>query len=386
MKNKSEVPHLFSIFKAQIENLLSTTLKTLRTDGGTEYIPITKQFSQIIHQTTFPYTPQQNGFAERKHRHIIELTLAVMSHASLSSHFWDEICSSVVYLINRLPSPSHSAKIPYTELFYKNPDYSFLKILGCLCFPYTRPYNSHKLENCALPCLFLGYATTQKGFRCLHLLTNRLYISRHIQFDEACFPFKNLSTVTQQPLPSDDHNSLFHFLTEPAATPFQFQPSAQPSTVHGPISSSTAPPTFGPAPLNSLLPTTQTTHGLAPLQPAFPFHLTPPDPTQRSTEPLQPNIAPPQPTFTSPINQPSTSTYSPWPPLFPSESKPVTTSSPPDQPSTVTSTHPMITRTRDNTRRPRIFHDHVAFSATLETEPPSFTQANTKPKAQHYVS
>lgn len=82
MKHKSEVPHLFSLFKAQAENLLSTTIKTLRTDGGTEYLPITTKFSQIIHQTTCPYTPQQNGLAEQKHRHIIELTLAVMSYAS----------------------------------------------------------------------------------------------------------------------------------------------------------------------------------------------------------------------------------------------------------------------------------------------------------------
>jgi histone deacetylase 1/2 len=40
----------------------------------------------------------------------------------------------------------------------------------------------------------------------------------------------------------------------------------------------------------------------------------------------------------------------------------------------------MITRTRDNTRRPRDFPDHVALSATIETEPSSFTQANTKPE------
>jgi hypothetical protein len=119
MKNKSEVPFLFSRFKAQVENLLSTTIKTLRTDGGTEYLPITKQFPHIIHQTTCPYTPEQNGLAERKHRHIIELTIAIMTHASLPPIFWDEICSSVVYLINRLPN--HSGLITYTELLKKNP-------------------------------------------------------------------------------------------------------------------------------------------------------------------------------------------------------------------------------------------------------------------------
>lgn len=190
MKNKSEVPYLFSCFKNQVENLLSTKIKILRTDDGTEYLPITKQFSQIIHQTTCPYTPEQNGLAERKHRHIIELALAIMSHASLPSTFWDEIFSSVIYLINRLPSQSNS--IPYTKLLNKNLDYSLFRVLGCQCFPYTRPYNSNKLEMHALPCLFLGYATNQKGYCCLHLPTNKIYISRLVQFDEDFFPFKNL--------------------------------------------------------------------------------------------------------------------------------------------------------------------------------------------------
>jgi hypothetical protein len=100
MRTKSEVPHIFSRFKAQVENLFSTTIKTLRTDGGTEYLPIHTQFPHIIHQTTCPYIPEQNGLAERKHRHIIELALAIMTHASLPSYYWDEIFLSVVYLIN----------------------------------------------------------------------------------------------------------------------------------------------------------------------------------------------------------------------------------------------------------------------------------------------
>jgi GAG-pre-integrase domain len=114
LENKSEVPHIFSCFKAQAENLLSHNIKTLRTDEGTKYLPITKWFPHIIHQTTCPYTPKQNGLAERKHRHIIELTLAIMSRASLPPIYWDEIFSSVIYLINRLPSLSNSGKIPYT--------------------------------------------------------------------------------------------------------------------------------------------------------------------------------------------------------------------------------------------------------------------------------
>ena len=94
---------MFSRFKAQVENLLGTTIKIFQSDGGTEFKPITKRFPQISHQTSCPYTPQQNGLAERKHRHIIELSLSIMSQASIPPHFWDHIFQSVVFLINRLP-------------------------------------------------------------------------------------------------------------------------------------------------------------------------------------------------------------------------------------------------------------------------------------------
>lgn len=124
MTHKSEVPLIFAKFKEQIENLLNCKIKILRTNGGIEHKPIQNQYPQILHQTSCPYTPQQNDLAERKHRHIIELSLATISHASIPNSYWDEIFSSVVYLINRLPS--HTSQIPFETLFAKKPDYSLL--------------------------------------------------------------------------------------------------------------------------------------------------------------------------------------------------------------------------------------------------------------------
>lgn len=37
------------------------------------------------------------------------------------------------------------------------------------------------------PCLFLGYSPFHHGYRCLDLSSNRLYIARHICFDESTF-------------------------------------------------------------------------------------------------------------------------------------------------------------------------------------------------------
>jgi hypothetical protein len=117
LHSKDELLKVFTLFKLQAENQLNTTIKTLRTDGGTEYKPIARTFPQLTHQITCPDTPKQNGFAERKHRHVIELSLAIISRAALPLSFWADIFSSMVFLINQL---SHTSSIS-TPYYLLNP-------------------------------------------------------------------------------------------------------------------------------------------------------------------------------------------------------------------------------------------------------------------------
>jgi hypothetical protein len=58
LKFKDELVHVFSLFKAQIENVLNASIKTLRSNGDIEYKPIAQLFSPIFYQTTCPSTPQ----------------------------------------------------------------------------------------------------------------------------------------------------------------------------------------------------------------------------------------------------------------------------------------------------------------------------------------
>ncbi|KAJ4771019.1 Gag/pol [Rhynchospora pubera] len=335
LRTKDELPKVFALFKQQVENLLNHTIKILRTDGGTEYKPLSRLFPQITYQTTCPYTPQQNGLAERMHRYIVELSLATMTHASIPLPFWDEIFASIVYLINRLPSSS-TKSIPFQKLFTTKPDYTFLRVLGCLCFPYLRPYNDHKLQQRSLPCVFIGYAYNQKGYKCLHVPTNRIYISRHVTFDETVFPFS--TDVTSS---SDTFGHTSPDYTTMGSQPLTLaSPLCTPSAQHQHITTSPqqgsatahnipAPVTFAPPARQLNLPADRT-----------PLQTIPSDPPAPSSP------------VTAPTNTPAAAP--------------------------VTSLHPMTTRTRDNTRRPRTFPDHVALISTAptETEPTTFRQAN----------
>jgi hypothetical protein len=94
---KSDVPKLFTQFKTRVENLLCQKTRTLQCDGGTEFKPIMQMYPEITFQVSCPYTPEQNGLAERKHRHIVELRLATMFNASIPLIYWDQIFESIIF-------------------------------------------------------------------------------------------------------------------------------------------------------------------------------------------------------------------------------------------------------------------------------------------------
>ncbi|BBG93897.1 hypothetical protein Prudu_002043 [Prunus dulcis] len=89
-------------------------------DGGGEYV--SKAFTDflaskgIIHQLSCPYTPQQNGLAERKHRHLVETSLTLMIAAALPHQFWFHATAHAVFLINRMPSVVLEHQSPYYRL------------------------------------------------------------------------------------------------------------------------------------------------------------------------------------------------------------------------------------------------------------------------------
>jgi hypothetical protein len=210
LKNKSQVLSSFIHFKNIMENLLGSTIKIFRTDCGGEYSKNAFQSlcssHGILHQFTCPHTSQQNGVAERKHQHIVDMALCLISHSSLPFTYWPYAFSTAVYLINRLPSITRNYVSPWEILFSHSPDYKSFKIFGCACYPLLRPYNSHKFNLRSTQCIFLGYATNAKGYLCLDPKSNRLYTSRHVVFDENTFPFSNISSIST-PSSSSHHNS-----------------------------------------------------------------------------------------------------------------------------------------------------------------------------------
>lgn len=143
-----------------------------------------------------PYTNQQNDIFERKHIHLVETALTLMSEANLSPSFWFHSCAYATFLINRMLCKVLEMKSPYQVLFGKAPEIQKLKVFGSAVYPFLRPYNSNKLQARSVQCVFLGYVMGCIGVTCYNIVTRKLILSRHVIHDESMFPYKIQSTAS----------------------------------------------------------------------------------------------------------------------------------------------------------------------------------------------
>jgi hypothetical protein len=178
-----------------VEKLFDRKILTVQSDWGGEYQKLNTFFRQtgIAHHVSCTHAHQQNRSAERKHRHIVEVGLSLLAHASMPLKYWDEVFLAATYLINHLPTKVLEFSSLLERLFSKKLNYSGLRTFGCASWPNLRPFNTHKLQFCSKQCVFLGYNTMHKGFKCLNVADGRVYISRDAVFDETVFPFSKLN-------------------------------------------------------------------------------------------------------------------------------------------------------------------------------------------------
>ena len=102
----------------------------MQTDWGGEYEKLNSFFPKngTVHHVSCPHAHQQNGSAERKHRHIVEVGLSLLANASIPLKFWDEAFLTSTHLINILPSKVINHDTPMEKLFQNTPDYSSLRV------------------------------------------------------------------------------------------------------------------------------------------------------------------------------------------------------------------------------------------------------------------
>jgi hypothetical protein len=168
-----------------LERQSGLPVKALRSDNGGEYcnsrLEEYLRSKGIVHQTTAPHTPQQNGKAERLNRTLMERTRALLSQAGLPASLWAEAVVTVNYVRNRT-TRSGTDKTPW-ELFYgAKPNVSHLRIFGAPAFILVPSDLRTKLDMTSVRGTFVGYEPDSKAYR--FLVDGKIIVRREAVFDE----------------------------------------------------------------------------------------------------------------------------------------------------------------------------------------------------------
>ena len=329
LMNKSDVVPTFLSFCSYVSRQFRLPILSFQTDNGREFDNFTlrKYFQDngIAFRLSCPYTSAQNGKAERTLRTLNDSVRTMLLHAHAPPSFWAEALATATYLLNRRPCRATGTATPHEFLFGTPPTYAHLRVFGSLCYPNQSATAANKLCARSVPCVFLGYPSDHKGYRCYDPQTRRVITSRHVVFDELQFPFQQQShrPVCSAPtasdgLPEDDPviTPGYQAVQRRARPPSSPARSAPSSTL-----SSAATPT-------------------APEPPASPSATTPTEPAAASSV-----------SGASPGHYDATPSTS-SPPGASTSSSPAAASSTPPRTPVVLERHHMVTRARDGIFKP----------------------------------
>ncbi|GKB40412.1 retrovirus-related pol polyprotein from transposon TNT 1-94, partial [Tanacetum coccineum] len=216
LKKKSQAPETIMSFIKRVENENDIKVKQLRTDNGTEFRNIILvnfcDKKGIFQKISSPYTPEQNGVAERKKRTLIEAARTMLSGYVFSKQYWTEAVATACYTQNRSTIVKRHLKTPY-EIFRKIiPNINFLHVFGCPVYIHNHKDHLEKFDEKANDGYLLGYSLVSKAFEVFNTIRQQTEETYHITFDESLDAIKlsrplvdNINIAETGRYPSDEY-------------------------------------------------------------------------------------------------------------------------------------------------------------------------------------
>ena len=201
-KEKKQAHQSIVHFNQLVQTQWNATVRAYRIDGGREYggkklVQHLKEYG-ILPEITTPYTPEQNGVAERANRTIFSKVRSAIEDSDLPLELWPEVLLSAVYVTNRIATSSLDKMTP-VEAFKRQvqpglsnadytPDISHLRVIGCKVYvniPKERRIKSAKLA----PHAEEGYLVGFEGSRIYRVYlpgrAQKIVRTSHCVFDES---------------------------------------------------------------------------------------------------------------------------------------------------------------------------------------------------------
>lgn len=199
IKNKSDVFQKFQEYYQMTKSQFGFSVSKLICDNGGEYV--SGQFKSfcrnngVILDYTIPYTPEQNGKAERMNRTLVERARTMINDSGVPKELWGEAIYTATYIVNRGPTESLSLNVTPAEIWYgRKPNVSNFRVFGSTAYSLIQKENRDKFDVKVEKCVMVGYTTT--GYRLWSVDRNKIFVARDVKFNENEFLYrKNLVDI-----------------------------------------------------------------------------------------------------------------------------------------------------------------------------------------------
>ncbi|KAE8721174.1 hypothetical protein F3Y22_tig00016637pilonHSYRG00095 [Hibiscus syriacus] len=189
LKEKSEAFEVFKKFKVMVEKATGRHIKAVRSDRGGEYT--STAFMEYCEEQgirrflTAPYSPQQNGVAERKNRTILDMVRSMLKSKKMPKEFWAEAVQCAIYVQNRCPHVKLDDQTPQETWSGQKPTVSHLKVFGSVAYAHVPDQRRTKLEDKSKKYIFIGYDEKTKGYKLFDPISKKVMVSRDVRINEA---------------------------------------------------------------------------------------------------------------------------------------------------------------------------------------------------------
>ena len=214
LRQKSAALQALKQFMALVKTQYDSDIKEWMSDAGGEYksdafLKTLKDAGIKILQSV-PHTPQQNGWAERFMRTIMDKAEAMRHEACIPQSWWEFSVLHALHCYNRTPLRRLKWQTPYTVLNGQIPDLSHLQVFGCGAYVrIPKETRANTLSPKSELMIYLGRPEGIKGNTFMRLSNTTLFTSDTALFDETIYPMcdkkSRIKGVTRLNGPKSQH-------------------------------------------------------------------------------------------------------------------------------------------------------------------------------------
>jgi len=194
LRNKEEIAGRLIEYCNMIKTKFGSESKVVKSDNGREFVNgfLMEQFKKrgIVHETTAPHNPEQNGKAEREIRTLMESARSMMFARKVPKYLWNEAVLTAAQVLNRVATVKGVDKTPFELWHRKKPDISNIHVFGSVCYSQVPKALRRKLDKRSARRIFVEYQGESNNYKLFDPETRKFTHAINVKFDDEIGSFE----------------------------------------------------------------------------------------------------------------------------------------------------------------------------------------------------